>query len=258
MLADFYRGLLFLHVAVAAISLAAFWAALFLEKGSARHRRVGRVYARAMYATGGSGGLLAALLAAVPLAVRPPDPGLAPDELREYAAVARGIGSVLVLVGLLLFGLTHFGVRAVERRYARSLRARLPDVAVAGLLALAGLVAIPVALVPGFGHLDGLGVFVALTGAVQLRYVLRLRGGSWIAEHLAGVFGAATVAHGALATNVASYLVPGLETPESFAAAGPVAVAGVAATIAACAHYRRRYGPRRDPAAPASRCMLAS
>lgn len=249
-----YRLVVWIHASAAAISMVTFWSALWLEKGSARHRRVGRLFAAAMFAMASTGGLLGAVQAAAPLSVHPPQAPLAGEALAAYTATVRAVGTSLAFIALLALSLTWFGARAVGRRFSRRVRDRAVDVAAAGLLGLVGAIAIPCAALEGWDVLDGWGIALLVMAAWQLRALLWPD--AWIVEHLAGILGAGTLLNSAFAVQMAPRLLSGFEGERAFLAAIPVASVGLVGTVAACIHHgrkaRRRSGDAGGRPAPPS------
>jgi hypothetical protein len=222
MASEIYRGILALHVALAALALAAFWGAAATRKGGALHRRFGRAFVRAMAASAASGAGLSGLALWDPLAVRPPGPELRADEYDDYAGVVREIAGSLLEVSGVTGALLWLGVRALRRSRVPGSPELGRDVATACGWAALGLVLLCLGLQPERPYLQGRGAVLALVGGLQLRRVLRTARSprTWIVQHLIGMGGAGAVAHGALAVNVARRFTddPGLY----FGAALPV------------------------------------
>jgi len=236
-----YHVILALHVLSALAAMVSFWWAVFLEKGGRRHRKVGRIFARTMLAMSGTGGLLALELAVDPIAFHPEILELEPEALARAVAGAREVGRILVGIALLAMSFTWFGLRSVSRREGATLAARLPDIAAAATLVGIGAGAVPLSRIPGYQEVDGIGIFLASVGVLQLRALIWFSRDRWLKDHLIGVLGAGTILNGAFATQVGQRLIPGLEGTDVFAPSIPVVIAGVIAT----AHAVGRFGAAR-------------
>ena len=67
----FYQSLIWLHVAVGALTLVLFWLPLCVPRGSEKHKQVGHWYVYAMYFICGSGALMASMVLISPQYFKP-------------------------------------------------------------------------------------------------------------------------------------------------------------------------------------------
>ena len=111
-----YRALLLVHVLLGSVALVAFWAAVAARKGSAAHKRRGRLFVLAMAASVVT--VLPLCLAVQvfdPLVIRPPEPGISPERLAAYPEFVRGLLRGLAGVGVFTLLCLHLALRALRR-----------------------------------------------------------------------------------------------------------------------------------------------
>jgi hypothetical protein len=96
------------HVGAGVVALTSFWGAIVTAKGSAAHRRWGRVFANAIYTAGFMALSMGALSLVWPLAMH--------RELTD-ATLYRGMfGTMMVYLGLLVLSMTRYGLVMVANR----------------------------------------------------------------------------------------------------------------------------------------------
>jgi hypothetical protein len=202
---DAYRILLGVHVILGTVALAAFWAAVLAPKRGRLHRACGVGFATTMFLTAATAVPLCLLLLADPLSARPPAPEITAAARAHYARTLRLVGAGLLEVSLITGVLLQFGLRALRRRVRFSAADRAVDLRLAGTAVVAGIILLGIGFLPGLPYFRGRGIALALVAAFEMRALLRFTPSrsAWIGQHLAGVIGAASIGHGALAVNVA-------------------------------------------------------
>jgi uncharacterized membrane protein len=115
-LAEIYRAVLLVHVALGCAALIAFWAALVQSKGSSAHRRFGKIFVWTMRLTALSALLLCLAVYAFEVdRVRPPTPGLGAEELAAYAGFIRTLFGLLAASALLVLVALGRAMHAMRR-----------------------------------------------------------------------------------------------------------------------------------------------
>ncbi len=193
----FYQCLLILHILAGSCGLLVFWLPVAYRKGSLDHKRYGRVFARAMYAVGGSGLTMACLLLLDPQGFGLAGQTIAPERLAQQLLDIRLRGYFLGLLAVLLIAYMRHGVLVLSAREDRSsLRAPIH----LSLNALVMLMSVGAAVLGyRYQHLllmifSGVGFFSCLG---NLRYSFKARIGrlEWWVEHLRNLIAAGIAAH---------------------------------------------------------------
>lgn len=194
MIEQFHQLLRWSHIAVGFVGLAVFWVPVFTRKGSARHKRFGKVFAACAYYVSLSAVLGAALL-------------LLDLRQRGVAVAARpdayGILLFLAYLGLASFVMVHHGVRVIAtRRAPRSLRTPFHRALALGCFAAsAGIVAFGLLFRSGVSMilvvLSSVGFFLGF----DIRRYLRSDPGrwDWLYQHMNAMLSAGIAFHTAFA-----------------------------------------------------------
>ena len=253
-----YNLILALHVTAGLTGLAAFWIPALVRKGGAVHVQVGRVFYWCTCLIAASGTLMAALLLAAPLAVKPVPPGVG---VEHADAIARGIrltAPFLFYLVLITFAPVYHGVRVLAtRRAPERLRTRFHTVLhVVTITASAVMIAL--------GLWTNRAVFLALSpigfliGVGGLRFARRPYPSpmAWWYEHMGSMLGGGIAFHTA-------FLVLGAGRLLGISLDGPWAVVpwilptlvGIPASAIWTGYYRRKF---REDRRVDARTVLAS
>jgi len=193
-------ALLRIHLACALGAGLFFWITAFLRKGEAGHRAIGRWFARLMYVAAATGAILAVADLTAPSLVRPPDPSLSADALRELARTTAPTMWLALFVLLIIVAPVQHGVAAVAagptpNRMRSTVHALLNALAI-----LATLAFIPAAIAwhqPLFLIVAPIGFIVGLR---NMGYAARSTATpiEWQREHLTSMLTAGIALHTAL------------------------------------------------------------
>ena len=145
-MSPFFSALLRVHLTFAAASTMAFWFAASAPKGGPFHRAAGRWFARLIYATALSGGILAVAQLVAPLAVRPPDPEWSADIIDANIRLTRQTMWLVLYLLITIVAPVHHGLATIAAA-AQPMRIRSRAHAAWSLLAMAGsILLIPAAV----------------------------------------------------------------------------------------------------------------
>jgi len=193
-------ALLRVHLACAVGATILFWIAACTRKGGRTHRAAGRRFAQLVYAAAATGGTLAIVEIIAPALVRPPDPRLAAEAVRELARQQRPVMWLALYVLVLLVAPVQHGIGTVAagadpRRLRSGLHAVLNTLAI-----VASALWLPAAAAwqrPLYLLLAPAGFVVGLR---NLSYAGRARAApfEWEREHLTSQLTAGVVLHTAL------------------------------------------------------------
>ena len=193
-------ALLRIHLACALGAGLFFWLAAFHRKGEARHRAIGRWFARLMYTAAATGAILAVADLIAPQLVRPSDPLLSPDALRELARQSAPTMWLALFVLLIIVAPVQHGVAAIAagptpRRMRSMVHATLNTLAIVATLAF-----VPAAIAwhqPLFLIVAPIGFIVGLR---NMGYAARSSAApiEWQREHLTSMLTAGITLHTAL------------------------------------------------------------
>jgi len=193
-------ALLRIHLACALGAGVLFWVVAFLRKGEARHRAIGRWFARLMYTAAATGAILAVADLSAPQLVRPPDPALSGEALRDLATKAAPTMWLALFVLLIIVAPVQHGVAAIAagpnpRRMRSTVHAALNTLAI-----LATVAFVPAAIAwhqPFFLIVAPIGFVVGLR---NLAYAARPSATpiDWQREHLTSMLTAGIALHTAL------------------------------------------------------------
>ena len=193
-------ALLRIHLACALGAGALFWVAAFLRKGEARHRAIGRWFARLIYTAAATGAVLAVADLAAPHLVRPPDPALSAEALRDLARRAAPTMWLALFVLLIIVAPVQHGVAAVAagpdpRRVRSAVHATLNTLSILATFAFVPasiawhqpvyLIVAPIGFVVGLRNLG----YAARSSAAPV---------DWQREHLTSMLTAGITLHTAL------------------------------------------------------------
>ncbi|RJG10356.1 hypothetical protein D3879_20290 [Pseudomonas cavernicola] len=243
----FYQCLLILHILAGSCGLLVFWLPVAYRKGGLDHKRYGRVFARAMYAVGGSGLAMACLLLLDPQGFGLADQAIAPEQLAQRLLDVRLRGYFLGLLAVLLIAYVRHGVLVLSAREDRaSLRVPL-HVALNALVMLMSLIA--AFLGYRFQHLllmifSAVG-FLSCLGNLRYSFKATISRMEWLVEHLRNLIATGIAAHTAfLVFGVSGLLSDLVPTSLYFLPWIVPTLIGTPAIVMLSYHYRRKFEPR--------------
>ena len=145
-MSGFFASLLAVHLGFAAGATIVFWLAAVTKKGSDRHRRAGRLFARLIYGAAIAGGALAVAELVAPTFVRPPDPGATPEAIQATVRQTRQTMWLVLYALVIIVAPVQHGL-AVVAAAGQPFRVRSRQHAVLSLSAIAGsVVLLPAAI----------------------------------------------------------------------------------------------------------------
>ena len=173
-----FRLIIVAHVAAGVVALASFWVAVLAAKGSAVHRRWGRVFANAIYAAAGLALTMGGLSVLAPLANHPQ---------HTDTALYRGLfGWMMIYLALLTISMTRYGLQMIANQRDHDANRHWTMVA----LQIAVLIACVNCAVHGIILRQPLMIGISLIGfgttMTYLWYILRPAASprAWLPEHL--------------------------------------------------------------------------
>ena len=240
-----YHLILALHVTAGLIGLAAFWTPALVRKGGAAHVQVGRVFYWCTCIIAATGTVMAALLLAVPLAVKPVPPDVG---VERAEAVARGIrltAPFLFYLVLITFAPVYHGVRVLATRRAPE-QLRTPfhtALHVVTIAASAGMIALGLwTNRPVFLALSPIGFLI---GFGDLRFARRPYPSrmAWWYEHMNSMLGGGIAFHTAFLVLGSGRLL-GISLDGAWAVLPWLlpTIIGVPASAIWTRYYRRKFG----------------
>lgn len=192
-----FAALLRVHLGCAAASTLAFWLAALAPKGGPFHRAAGRWFARLIYATACTGGVIAIAQIVVPLMVRPPDPAWSAELIESHVRLTRQTMWLVLYALITIVAPVQHGLATIAAA-AQPLRIRSRPHAFWNLLAIAGTaLLIPAAV----SWQQWLFVLVApigfIVGLRNLTYASQpfATPGAWQREHLTSMITAGVMLH---------------------------------------------------------------
>ncbi len=241
-----YDGVSFLHAAAGVVGLLVFWLPVVFRKGGVDHRRYGQIFAKAMYAAGFTGLLMATSWLVAPWTFRPSLASVAAEDLPARLQQLRLMGYFLAMLGLLLITNVRHGVLVLRARDDRALLRRPGHVALLLLLIATGAGALWL----GFAYqrllLQIFSVVVLGNGIGMLVYSFkaRLTRMEWWTEHAGNLLGAGVAAHTAFLVFGANRFMSDW-IPAGYQILPWIlpSLIGVPAALWTTRYYRRKFNP---------------
>ncbi len=241
-----YEGVLFIHALAGAIGLLVFWLPVFVRKGGPDHRRYGQIFAKAMYAAGATGLLIATSWLLAPWTFRPTLVNVAAEDLPARLLQLRLMGYFLAMLGLLLITNVRHGVLVLRSREDRSALRRPTHLALVLLLIASGAGAVWL----GFAYqrlLLQIFSFVVLgngIGMLVYSFKAKLSRMEWWTEHASNLLGAGIGAHTAFFVFGANrFLSEWIPAGYQILPWIVPALIGVPAALWTTRYYRRKFNP---------------
>jgi hypothetical protein len=205
-----HSTLFFLHILVGSAALILFWVPMATKKGQLNHKKFGRAYRNVMYCVAGTGAIMAVMVIAMPLVIKP---HLA-NAQNVNAAVenVRYFWLFLLYLALLSYTTTRHGDAVLKAADNRSKLQGFSYVLPLAMLALGGIAFIAIgALREQTLHLI-FGILGLLVGSSMLRYVLakKVKKGAYLLEHIGSMIGSGIGAYTAFLAFGGRHLLSGI------------------------------------------------
>ncbi|WP_141567192.1 hypothetical protein [Glaciecola punicea] len=205
-----HSTLFFLHIVVGTAALILFWVPLLTKKGQLKHKKFGRAYRNVMYCVAATGAVMAVMVIAMPLAVKPqlanaPNAAIVIENVRYFWLF-------LLYLALLSYTTTRHGDAVLKAANNRSLLRKVSYVSPLAMLALGGLVFIAIGIVREQTLHLLFGILGSCAGISMLRYVLcnNIRPGGYLLEHIGSMIGSGIGAYTAFAAFGGRHLLSGI------------------------------------------------
>ncbi|PCJ47136.1 MAG: hypothetical protein COA74_12240 [Gammaproteobacteria bacterium] len=192
-----HQAAFYLHIAIGAVALIVFWLPLVAKKGSASHRKYGKIFTYSMYILSISGVIMTLLVIMDPIAIRFPDKVLSPEQIQKISYQNRVFSSFLFMLSILTFCSTRHSVAVLKVKANRVLLKTTNYLSPIILLGLLG------GLMAWFGFDKSIilfkffGVLSMVVSFGMLRYIFKaeVKQREWIVEHLGSILGAGIAAY---------------------------------------------------------------
>jgi hypothetical protein len=188
-MAYIHSSLFFLHILVGTAALILFWVPLCTKKGQLNHKRFGRGYRNVMYCVAATGAIMAVMVIAMPLVIKP--------QLANAANVDSAVEKVryfwlfLLYLALLSYTTTRHGDAVLKAANNRAPLRKVSYVLPLAMLAAGGVGLIVIGILREQTLHLLFGILGMLVGTSMLRYVLRsnVKRGAYLPEHIASMLG---------------------------------------------------------------------
>lgn len=233
---DLFHTLVWGHIATGAVGIVVFWVPVLGRKGGDMHRRWGRIFVRAMLATGSIAMGISACTLHSPLPTHP--------QFAD-AALIRGIfGWMMLYLALLTISLAWHGWLAVLNRQDHAANGAWHNVALQYLVMAAALNCALQGWWIGQPLMMGISIVGIASGLTNLYFIRnpRPQGHHWLHEHIKALVGAGISVYTAFLAFGAVRLMPSLAL-EPMLWAVPLTI-GLALIIHHQREVRRRLAPR--------------
>lgn len=206
----FHSSLFFLHIVFGTAALILFWVPLATKKGQLQHTKFGRAYRNVMYCVAATGAVMAMMVIAFPLSVKP--------HLNQASNVAVAVENIryfwlfLLYLALLSYTTTRHGdavLKAADNRVQLRNSAYLTPLA---MLTIGGIGLIVMGLLRDQALHLIFGILGMLVGLSMLRYVLssHVKKGAYLLEHIASMVGSGIGAYTAFLSFGGRHLLSGI------------------------------------------------
>lgn len=184
-----HSTLFFIHILVGTAALILFWVPIFTKKGQLQHQRFGRAYRNIMYCVAATGALMAIMVIAIPLTVKP----FLADAPNVNATVTniRFFWLFLLYLALLSYTTTRHGDAVLKAKCNLSGLRSFTYISPLAMLAAGGVVFIGIGIVrENMLHLV-FGIMGMTVGISMLRYSLakHIQPKAYILEHIGSMIG---------------------------------------------------------------------
>ncbi len=191
MLIALHQFLFYLHVTCGSIGLVAFWLPMLAKKGTAFHKKYGKVFTYCMFAVSLSGIAMSLMLLIDPIGVREPARNLSVSEAYDLAAQNRNLATFLLMLSLLVFTNVKHSLLVLKAKSDRSILRKPGHIVTISTLFVTGLVVGYFAITQS-NILFMIFSFISVLSALGLsRYIFKenLKKREWLVEHLGNIIG---------------------------------------------------------------------
>ena len=237
----FIHTLLFIaHILVGGAALVLFWIPIWSKKGQLNHVMFGRYYRTAMYAVAGTGAIMATMVIAMPMSIKPGFFMNASDPDKVVFSI-RLFWFFLLYLSLLSFTTTRHGIAVLKaKKDNASMRVwhyQLP----LWMLLIGGVGCFALGLMYDKTLHIVFGVLGIVMGQSTLRYCWKkeIQPGEWVVEHLGAMIGSGIGAYTAFLAFGGRTLFADLGSYQMIFWIAPGLIGGIAANIIA-----RNYGKK--------------
>lgn len=178
-----------MHILCGTAALILFWVPIFTKKGHLNHKKFGRAYRNLMYAVAASGSIMAVIVIAIPLVIKP--------QLANATNVEQAVENVryfwvfLIYLGLLSYTTTKHGDAVLKAGNNRTALRSVYYVAPILMLAIGGVAFIAIGSLRDQTLHFLFGILGLIVGLSMLRYVFRkhVSKGVYLLEHIGSMIG---------------------------------------------------------------------
>ena len=183
--------LLYLHIIVGALALGLFWAPMFAKKGSKNHRKLGNIYASAMYIVSISGIIMCAMVLIAPLTFKLRLAEFTGEQLTNAIFNARVFTSFLLALSLLVFVSIKHGLLVLKAKQQRALLKTPFHLFSITSLAISGGVVLYFGISNGQMLYMIFGGLCSVSAASIFHYIFKsaIKERQWVIEHLNALVG---------------------------------------------------------------------
>ncbi len=191
MLSIIHQFLFYFHVTFGSVGLVVFWLPMLSKKGTAFHKKLGKVFTYSMFVVSISGIIMSVLVLMDPIGVRVPVTVMDTETTQLFIEQNRNTAIFLLMLSLLVFTNVKHSILALNAKGNRLLLRQYSHMIPVSILMLAGL---------GVGYLgisSGKTLFtifsiIAILSSSSLFYYIfkkQLKKREWIIEHMGNIIG---------------------------------------------------------------------
>lgn len=214
-MAIIHQTLLYLHILVGAAALVLFWVPMAVKKGSATHKKLGALYANAMYVVSVSGIVMCIMVLLAPVAFKPQLAQLSGNQLITTIYQLRLFEMFLLALSLLVFVSIKHGLLVLKAKHNRDLLKTPWHIVSIASLTVSGIVVLYFGLQQSHTLYIIFGVLCSVSGASIFHYIFKasIKEREWVIEHLSAFVGSGIAVYTAFfavgGRHVLSELLPG-------------------------------------------------
>ncbi|TLX47932.1 hypothetical protein C1E24_06765 [Pseudoalteromonas phenolica] len=214
-MAIIYQALQYLHILVGAAALVLFWVPMAATKGSSTHKRLGTLYANAMYIVSVSGVVMCIMVLLAPMTFKPQLAELSGEQLIMTIARLRVFETFLLALSLLVFVSIQHGLLVLKAKQNRELLKTPWHLVSVMSLTLSGFVVLYFGLQQSHTLYMIFGVLCSVSGVSTFHYIFKasIKEREWVIEHLSALVGSGIAVYTAFfavgGRHLLSELLPG-------------------------------------------------
>lgn len=214
-MAFIHQILLYIHILVGAAALVLFWIPMAAKKGSPSHKKLGNLYAYAMYVVSISGIIMCIMVLIAPLTIKSKLAVLDAEQLNGALLQARLFATFLLALSLLVFVSIKHGLLVLVAKHNRALLKTPFHLFSVASLTLSGVVVLYFGLMQNHTLYMIFGVLCSVTGVSIYHYIFKaqIKERQWIIEHLSAFVGSGIAVYTAFfavgGRHLLSELLPG-------------------------------------------------